>query len=123
MLKDTLECTHGMFCKKYFHFELVENKHIHDESPIEWDDDKKSMLYAQSQGLYVSYQSQVYDWTVDLSFLIAVIFAIWTINSLLNNFKILLLRIFYHEELVCENGDTFMFADNQNKRGDKSLFN
>lgn len=95
---------------------------IQEEVPVEWDADKESMVYAHSKGLFVTYQSQVYDWNVDLSFFVAVLFALWTMNALMNGLKMVILRVFYHRELVCENGDTFMFADNQEKRPEKSLF-
>ena len=87
---------------------------IKEESPIKWDTERKSMLYAHSKALYVSYHSRVYDWNINISFLVAVLFALWTVNTLMNNTKMLFLRIFYHDELVCENGDTFMFAENKN---------
>ena len=113
-MNDTLECTHGLFCKKFFHFEFVENHLLKEENAVKWDSDRKSMLYSHSKSLYVSFHSRVYDWNLDLSFLVAVLFGLWTVNTLANGVKIFLLRTFYHEELVCENGDTFMFAENKN---------
>lgn len=107
-----------MFCRKFFHFEMIENSKLLEETAVEWDEDSQSLLYAHSKALYVSYKSEVYNWNLDLSFLVAVLFALWTVNSLMNNFKIFLLRTFYHEELVCENGDTFMFANNLDRQLD-----
>jgi hypothetical protein len=107
-----------MFCKKFFHFEMVENSKLLEETPIEWDVDTQSMKYAQSKALYVSYKSEVYNWKLDFSFLVAVLFALWTVNCLVNSLRIYLLRIFKHEDLVCENGDTFMFANNLDRQVD-----
>ena len=95
---------------------------VQEEVAIEWDEERESMVYAHSKGLFVTYQSEVYDWNIDLSFLVAVLFALWTMNALMNNLKLIFLRIFYHEELVGENGDSFMFADNQDKRSEKAYY-
>lgn len=84
-----------------------------EESIIEWNNQQQQFMYSRSKFLNVKYINQTYDFELNLEFIASVLFALWATNVFFNKCRMLLISIFYANDLLNENGDTFIFSTPQ----------